>query len=207
MEKTKQKINKKTVVMIALIFVAGSFGFIGNTIEVTNNNISDVNQDSIKWSSAVTKTVERINPDTGKYEIIQQDTTHNLLTNSGRMALKNFITGFASAQTANISMIAISNSTAPAVTDTTLAGSNLMVSCGLGNMTAVKNQFNTSQIDISWQWTNICTNQVVNTTGIFNQTATGIGDVNSIMFAGAAITSSTLQPTDKIQVNYTVNIG
>jgi len=129
---------------------------------------------------------------------------------AGRLQLKNFITGFTSAQTANISMIAIGNGSIAA--DIILDQSALMVSCGLGNVTAVKNPYtvpagNYSAIDISWQWTNTCTDQIVNTTGIFNQTAAGIGDANSILFARAALTKSILQPTDKIQVNYTINIG
>lgn len=199
-----QKKTSKKIPAVLVLMIVGIFGTLNILSSISTVDIQAT--DGIKYTSAVTKTVYRINQDTGQYEVSEQDTTHNLLTNTGRLQLKNMMFGL-TPQTANISMLAISNSTAPAVGDTALAGSNLMVSCGLGNVTAVKNHVNATAIDISWQWTNTCTNQIVNTTGIFNQTAAGIGDSNSLVFAAAALTSSTLQNTDKIQVNYTINVG
>lgn len=197
--------NKKILAALMLMVVAGSFGIAGSMFNISADNTET--EDNIRYTTAVTKTVYRINPDTGEYYLLEQDTTHNLLTNTGRQMIKNLLTGFVSAQTANISVIAISNSTAPAVGDTALAGSAQMTSCGLQNVTAIKNQVNNTAIDISWQWTNTCTDQIVNTTALFNSTAAGIVNANSIEFAGATLTSSTLQNTDKIQVNYTINVG
>ncbi len=160
----------------------------------------------VEYTTAVTKTVYRLNPESGQYEIAEQDTTHNLMTNAGKMMIKNFLRG-SSAQTNNISAIAVSNSTAPAAGDTTLAGMNLLGDCGLANITAVNNQINATAWDLSWQWTSSCNNQIVNTTAIFNATAAGNVTATSVAFAAATLTSSTLQSTDKIQVNYTINIG
>ncbi len=190
-----------------LMIAAGSFGIAGAMLSVPAGTSEQQNSDVVTYTTAITKTVERINTDTGQYEIIQQDTTHNLLTTAGRQMIINFLNGN-TGQNSNISLIAVGNSTAPVVGDTTLAGDLSTTGCGLYNVTAAVNPYNATARDISWQWTNACTNQVVNTTAIFNNTAAGNATgVGHIMFAGAALTSSTLQPTDKIQVNYTINIG
>ncbi len=127
--------------------------------------------------------------------------THNVLTDSGRQMIKNFLRGL-TPQTANISVIALGNGSAPTASSTVLDSE--ITGCGLDNVTAINNNINNTAWDLSYQWTSTCDNIVVNTTAIFNATADGIG---STMFAGATITSSTLQNTDKIQVNYTINVG
>ncbi len=197
--------NKKYLAALMLIVVAGSFGIAGAMFSApvaSNEQISE----GVEYTTAVTKTVYRINPDTGQYEVYSVDTTHNALSNAGREMMKRFLRG-QNAQTANISTIAVGNSTgalAGGAGDTTL-GSEIM-SCGLSNVTAVNNIINQTAWDISWQWTSTCNNQIVNTTAIFNSTAAG-GGAGAVLFAGANLTSSTLQNTDKIQVNYTINVG
>lgn len=186
-----------------LMIVAGSFGIAGAMFSVsagTSEQVSNV----VTYTTAVTKTVERINPETGQYEIIEQETVHNNLTDAGRQMIINFLTG-KTAQLNNISMIAISNSSINA--DIALGGLSQMNDCGLRNTTAIINPTNATARDISWQWTSSCDAQLINTTAIYNGTALGNVTATSVMFARAALTPSTLQNTDKIQVNYTINIG
>lgn len=195
--------NNKMLAALMLIVVAGGFGVAGAMLGIPAVSGGQAT-DGVEYTTKVCSTVYRNNGD-GTYTEEPAQCTHNLLTNAGRQQIKNLLAGYL--QTSNISAIAISNSTAPAVGDTALAGSVQMGSCGLYNITAVKNQINDTAIDLSWQWTNSCTNQIVNTTALFNSTAAGNVTAASVEFAGATLTSSTLQSTDKIQVNYTINIG
>lgn len=196
--------NKRILAALMLIVAAGSFGIAGTMFSVP---VADEQTSvGIEYTMQGLVTIYRIGPD-GQYHITEQKPFHNLLTNAGRQIIINYLNGL-TAQTSNVSLIALGNSTAPVVGDTLLAGDLSTTGCGLYNATAVVNQLNATARDISWQWTNGCTNQVVNTTAIFNNTAGGNTTVGGhIEFAGATLTSSTLQNTDKIQVNYTINIG
>ncbi len=196
--------NKKILAALMLIVVAGSFGIAGSMFSIPAVS-NEQTFDGVKYTTNVCSTVYRHNPD-GTYTQEPSYCTHNLMTNAGKMMVKNFMRG-SSAQTNNISAIAVSNSTAPVVGDTTLAGMNLLGDCGLANITAINNQINATAWDLSWQWTSSCNNQIVNTTAIFNSTAAGNVTATSVAFAAATLTSSTLQATDKIQVNYTINVG
>lgn len=194
--------DRKILAALMLVVAAGSFGIGGSMFSIPVST-SEQTYEGVGYSSSVCVTIERADGDVEK-----QPCVHNTLTNAGRQMMINYLKGN-TAQLRNVTVLAIGNSTAPAITDTTtLAGDLSNTGCGLANVTANLQNTNQTAYALDWQWTNTCTNQVVNTTAIFNSTSTGAGGGAGVMeFAGATLTSSTLQNTDKINVTYTVNIG
>ncbi|MCX6819326.1 MAG: hypothetical protein NT129_05020 [Candidatus Aenigmarchaeota archaeon] len=120
---------------------------------------------------------------------------HNVVTNAGKNAIKQYL-GVAAG--GNFTFLAVGNGTAPAAGDTTLnleaagslarAAGTYYSNAGNGNWSLVKS------------WTVSASFMSINSTAIFNQSATGT------MLCGGTFTSVNLENADQLTINYTLAV-
>lgn len=122
---------------------------------------------------------------------------HNIITNIGKNATKQYL-ALGSGGGGNFTYLAVGNGTAPAAADTTLnleatgtlarAAATYYNNPGNGNWSLVKS------------WTVTASFMSINSTAIFNQSATGT------MLCGGTFTSVNLENLDQLTINYTLAI-
>ena len=120
---------------------------------------------------------------------------HNIVTNAGLNHLKEFL-GQGNAGSANASIIAVGNGTAPVAGSATL--NNEIDDCGFSRPGATYASIGTGNWSLTHTWTSSCNSEVVNTTALFNDSSGGT------MFAGNSFTSVTLQANDQLNVTWTI---
>jgi hypothetical protein len=128
------------------------------------------------------------------------DCKHNVITNAGKNATRDRL-GTPGSLNA-FQYLALGNGTAPTATDTSL--NSEITNCGLARaLSTVYVLTTTGNWTLSKTWTFTCSTAVpVNTTAIFNDTASGI------MFAGTSFTTATLSTSgDQLTINYTIWIS
>lgn len=120
--------------------------------------------------------------------------TPNVLTNTGKDLIKDYIGGAAAG--AKVDFIGISNGTPPAAGSTTL--NNEITTCGFAR--AAGSYVSRSESNGNWSFskvfTSTCNSILVNTTGIFNASSAGV------LFAGNTFTDATLQSNDQLNVTW-----
>lgn len=133
------------------------------------------------------------------YESMKEaNCNHNVLTNVGKEAIQSYLSTTYSRQI--FSYLAVGNGTAPLATDTTL-NLELTGSMARANATIYDNAASNGNWSLVYTWTAGATFVSVNSTAIFNQSATGG------MFAGGTFSNTNLNSGDTLTVNYTLALA
>lgn len=133
--------------------------------------------------------------------------SHNTIPNAGLNWTRDKLSGLGGAGSANV--IALGNASsaenAAMLTINTTAGTNAPIAdCTLTpqTVTPIALTGSTGNYSLSYQWTSTCSNEVVNTTAIYNST-TGTYGTSNLMFAGKNFSAPvTLQSGDQLNVTW-----
>lgn len=183
-----EKESKRTILLSSLLLATllGVFVF-ANSLGISN--VASPSQGIVhgdEWCAQITRadgTIEA--PFCGK----------NTYTNAGKNATRDYIG--AGSGGAAFDYIALGNASAPTATDTTLG--NEYTDGGLSRAQGTYYSLATNgNWTIGYTFTATADNLLVNTTGIFNASSSGV------MFAGFSFADATLQTNDQITINATI---
>ena len=128
--------------------------------------------------------------------------SHNTFTTAGKSLVMDYLFNASATQLNWVKYIAVGNGTAPAAGSTTLDSE--IAECGFSRAIATSVYTNATAgvrfIEKVFTMAGCAGTVVVNTTGLFNQTATGT------LFAGNSFTDASLQNNDQLNITWTVAV-